>query len=100
VDTLFLEMMKTLYPTEAGYQGGQFLPGYSAADIRRRKAEFLSRFQADEFFLTDGHELPMPEAATSKEKAALMRTSLPYLYENIQKLSQNNTMPIVLIGKI
>jgi hypothetical protein len=100
MDTLFLEMMKTFYPVEAGYHGGQFLPGYSAAAIRNRKAEFLARFKADGFYLTDGHELPMPEAATSKTKADLMRASLSHLSEKIRQLSMNNPMPIVLIGKI
>ena len=56
MDTLFLEMMKTLYPAEVGYHGGQFLPDYSAAATRTHKAEFLGD-QVDGFYLTDGHEL-------------------------------------------
>jgi hypothetical protein len=100
MDTLFLETMKTLYPAQVGYHGGQFLPGYSAAAIRRRKAELLARFQADGFYLIDGHELPMPEAAASNEKADLMRASLPHLAKKIQQLSGNHPMPVLLIGKL
>ncbi len=100
MDTLFLEMMKTLYPNEVGYRDGQFLPGYSAASIRRRKSEFLTRFQADGFYLTDAHELPMPDAASSKQKAGLMRGSLSHLFEKIQTLSGRHSPPIVLIGKV
>jgi hypothetical protein len=100
MDTLFLEMMKTLYPVEVGYHDGTFLPGHSAAAIRKRKADFLARFQADGFYLIDGRELPMPEAATSHEKADLMQASLSHLSEKIRQLSMNRPMPVVLIGKI
>jgi hypothetical protein len=100
MDTLFLEMMKTLYPVEVGYHNGQFLPGHSAAAIRRRKLEFLARFQADGFYLTDAHELPVPDAASSSEKAGLLLGSLSHLSAKIQALSGQHSPPIVLIGKV
>ncbi len=100
MDTLFLEMMKALYPVEVGYHQGNFLPGYSAAAMRRRKTELLARFRADGFYLIDGHELPMPEGATSREKVNLMRASLSHLSVKIRQLSMNQPMPVVLIGKV
>jgi hypothetical protein len=100
MDTLFLEIMKTLYAKEVGYRDGQFLPGHSAASIRRRKSELLTRFQADGFYLTDAHELPMPDAASSKQKAGLMQGSLSHLFEKIHTLSGRHSPPIVLIGKV
>lgn len=100
MDTLFLEMMKVLYPVEVGFREGQFLPGHSAPAIRRRKSEFLARFQVDGFYLTDAHERPMPKAASATDKADLMRASLPHLREKVRQLSLNRALPIVLIGKI
>jgi hypothetical protein len=99
-DTLFLEMMKALYPVETGYHGGQFLPGHSAASIRSRKAQFLARFQSDGFYLTDAHEQPMPDLASPNQKADLMRGSLSRLSEKIRAWSRHHMPPIVLIGKV
>src|SRR5712664_1568406 len=46
-DTLFLEMMKVLYPSAVGYHGGAFRPGYSAKQMRLGKQELLRKFQND-----------------------------------------------------
>src|SRR3984893_14141879 len=46
-DTLFLEMMKVLYPAEVGYGKSAFLPGYSVKQMRLRKPELLRKFQND-----------------------------------------------------
>jgi hypothetical protein len=40
-DTLFLEMMKVLYPVEVGYIKGTFQPGSSVKQMRLRKPELL-----------------------------------------------------------
>src|SRR5271156_4107557 len=44
-DTLFLEMMKVLYPAEVGYSEDGFRPGSSAKQMRLRKRELLQKFQ-------------------------------------------------------
>jgi hypothetical protein len=46
-DTLFLEMMKVLYPAEIGYSEGDFRPGFSVKQLRHRKPELLRKFQND-----------------------------------------------------
>ena len=46
-DTLFLEMMKVLYPAEIGYRNDTFQPGSSVKLIRNRKPELLRKFQND-----------------------------------------------------
>src|SRR3984885_8173882 len=49
-DTLFLEMMKTLYGSEVGFTENGFSSGSSAAGIRRRKSEFLESFLRKGYF--------------------------------------------------
>src|ERR1700735_2892782 len=44
-DTLFLEMMKVLYPLEVGFIRDRFQPGTSVKQIRQRKPELLRKFQ-------------------------------------------------------
>jgi hypothetical protein len=44
-DTLFLEMMKTLYGSAAGFTENGFSSGSSAEGIRSRKSELLARFE-------------------------------------------------------
>src|SRR5258708_38051662 len=60
-DTLFLEMMKVLYPSAVGYDEGAFRPGYSAKQMRLGKQELLRKFQNDGYQLIDAYEEPMPD---------------------------------------
>lgn len=99
-DSLFLEMMKVLYPDDVGFSGATFLPGYSAKAIRLNKAELLTRFQRDGFFLMDASEMPMPEEATALEKATLMRASLPTVFERLKQFAPCKETPIVIIGAV
>src|SRR5271165_1583058 len=59
-DTLFLEMMKVLYPVDTGFASNdEGSPEFQAKDLRRRKVEFLERFRQDRFYLIDASEGPM-----------------------------------------
>ena len=69
-DTLFLEMMKTLYGPAVGFTENRFLPGSSALQIRNRKPELLARFMRDGYFLIDASEEPMPDEASPSQKLA------------------------------
>jgi hypothetical protein len=99
-DTLFLEMMKVLYPLEVGYIQGSFRPGASVKQMRQRKPELLRRFQNDGYHLIDAYEQPMPDGADTAAKTRLMRSTLPALLTRVRALVGQNDVPIILIGGI
>jgi hypothetical protein len=99
-DTLFLEMMKVLYPAEAGYSEGGFHPGYSVKQMRYRKPELLRMFQKDGHQLIDAYARPMPDGASAATKTALMRSTLPALRGKVRRLLGKRSVPIILIGGI
>ena len=77
-DTLFLEMMKVLYPKKAKFveYDGNGKPGFNAKQVRNRKAEFLEKFKRDGFYLIDAVDEPMPKNATTKMKEE--RSAVPF----------------------
>ena len=99
-DTLFLEMMKVLYPAEVGYGKSAFLPGYSVKQMRLRKPELLRKFQNDGYHLIDAYAQPMPDGASAATKTALMRKTLPALQSKVRRLIGKRSVPIILIGGI
>jgi hypothetical protein len=99
-DTLFLEMMKVLYPADVGYIHGNFRPGASVKQMRRQKPELLRKFQNDGYHLIDAYEQPMPDGADTAAKTRLMRSTLPMLVDRVRRLVGQNAVPIVLIGGI
>jgi hypothetical protein len=99
-DTLFLEMMKSLYPLEVGFSGDQFKDGFSSRVIRLRKSELLNKFKSDGFFLIDACEQPMPNGANTASKTALMRNALPALKTRVRQLSSAETAGVLLIGAV
>src|ERR1700678_3967207 len=99
-DTLFLEMMKTLYRSEVGFTENGFSPGSSAEGIRSRKSELLARFMREGYFLIDASEEPMPDWASSSQKLALLRASVPNLIVRLKKFAVDKNTPIVLIGGV
>ena len=99
-DTLFLEMMKTLYDSEVGFTENGFSPGSSAEGIRSRKSELLARFMREGYFLIDASEEPMPDGASSSQKLALLRASVPRLIVRLREFAVDKNTPIVLIGAV
>lgn len=99
-DTLFLEMMKTLYGLAVGFTQNGFSPGSSAAGIRSRKSELLARFMREGYFLIDASEDPMPDRASSSQKMALLRASVPRLLFRLKEFGVQKSTPIVLIGGV
>ena len=99
-DTLFLEMMKVLYPAEIGYREGAFRHGFSVEQMRLRKPELLRKFQNDGYYLIDAYEQPMPEGASAATKTVLMRSTLPALQRRVRRLVGKRSVPIILIGGI
>ena len=99
-DTLFLEMMKVLYPAEIGYISDTFQPGSSVKVVRNRKPELLRKFQNDGYHLIDAYERPMPDDADTAIKTSLMRTTLPALQRKVRRLVREQSLPIILIGGV
>ncbi len=89
-DTLFLEMMKVLYPRE------RF--NINASDVRKRKYELLEQFRRDGFFLTDAVKALLPKRATQSVKKGAIRRSLPKLKGKLRELCDPDTK-IVLISR-
>jgi hypothetical protein len=99
-DTLFLEMMKTLYGAAVGFTESGFSPGSSAKGIRSHKSELLARFMREGYFLIDASEEPMPDRASSSQKLSLLRASVPRLIVRLKKFAVDNSTPVVLIGGV
>jgi hypothetical protein len=99
-DTLFLEMMKVLYPAEVGYSQGRFRPGFSVRQMRLHKPELLRKFQRDGYYLIDAYQQPMPDGASTATKTVLMRSALPALQSMVRRLVGKRSVPIILIGGI
>ena len=99
-DTLFLEMMKTLYGSAVGFTENGFSPGSSAEEIRSNKSELLARFMREGYFLIDASEDPMPDRASSSQKLALLRASVPRLIVRLKEFAVDKSTPVVLIGGV
>jgi hypothetical protein len=99
-DTLFLEMMKVLYPADVGFNGESFNVGFSVKQMRQNKEILLRRFQADGYFLIDASEQPMPDSATALTKTRLMTNALPALRQRLERLLPRKEIPIILIGGV
>jgi hypothetical protein len=99
-DTLFLEMMKVLYPSNTGFDRRSFLSGYSVKLMREQKPQLLERFKRDGYFLIDASEQPMPENANSTIKRSLMRQALPKLIQRVRQNLNDPSTPVILIGGV
>jgi hypothetical protein len=98
-DTLFLEMMKVLYPEVVGFREEKS-PLFAAKPVRLMKEALLDRFFQDGFYLIDALEEPMPDGADSAVKTRLMREALPALRRKLRRLSPARDVQIILIGKL
>jgi hypothetical protein len=98
-DTLFLEMMKVLYPEVVGFRE-ESSSLFQAKAVRLMKESLLDRFSRDGLYLIDAVEEPMPDGVDSAAKTRLMREALPALRRKVKRLSPARDVPIVLIGKV
>ena len=99
-DTLFLEMMKVLYPAEIGFARERFQPGFSVQQVRHNKENLLRRFQVDGYFLIDACDRPMPDGASTPGKMQRMKSALPALQQRLKHLLSQPEVPIILIGGV
>jgi len=105
-DSLYLEMMKVLFPDEPKKLesiGGHtldfdFLRGPSTDKLRGNKKEYLNRFKESGFFLIDNLDFPMPpQHNRTKDKIHFLEGQKDRLYDKVKQLIDNKT-PIVLIS--
>lgn len=82
-DSLFLELMKVLYPDE-----------YTIArEVRNRKRYFLEKFRNEGFYLLDSVENPMENG----DKVRQIKAGLPVLIGKLKNFADTET-PIILIA--
>ena len=99
-DTLFLEMMKVLYPAEVGFTREKFDPGFSVEQVRHNKEPLLRRFQQAGYFLIDACDQPMPDGESTSGKMRQMKSALPALQQRLKRLLSQPEVPIILIGGV
>jgi hypothetical protein len=101
-DTLFLEMMKVLYPSDTGFvdYDDNRKPDFDAKRVRQSKAELLKKFKRDGFYLIDALERPMPEDADTTTKKRMICQVLPELRKKVRRLSSDGGAPVILIGSL
>ncbi len=98
-DTLFLEMMKVLYPLLVRYSEGKAIgSSFEARNIRLQKAALLERFREDGFYLIDASEEPMPDDVDTATKIRIIQKAFPALRRKVRRLLRNENAPIILIG--
>jgi len=93
-DYLFLETMKVLYPDDSDIKNG------NTKSIRRRKREFLERFEKDGFYLIDASDEPIKDKSKSAKRKQIEK-SLPSLIEKVRSLVLEDTkmdVKIILIS--
>jgi len=87
-DSLFIETMKHLYPRQT--------EDLETKEIRRRKEEFLRRFQSDGFYLIDSLEEPFEERHSTRKKTKLISEGQTKLLRKIQLLLTPETKIILI----
>ena len=85
-DSLFVEMMKALYPLDVP----------PTPLLRRRKAEFLTRFQSDGYYLIDASPTPIGD----RTKKQAIKEGLPSLAAAIRELSDEATRVVLLTATV
>jgi hypothetical protein len=91
-DSLFLETMKLLYPSETEFA--------ETKEIRRRKKYFLNKFSSDGFYLIDSLDEPFEERYSSTKKIRLIKLEQDKLLEKIKNLFSENIKVILIASPV
>jgi hypothetical protein len=91
-DSLFLETMKCLYPTETS--------GVPTTVIRAKKRYFLEKFMQDGFYLIDSLEMPFEERYSSSQKIKLIRKGQDRLCNKVKALCSDKTSVILISATV
>jgi len=92
-DGLFLETMKLLYPDDSDIKIG------NTKSIRRRKREFLERFEKEGFYLIDASNEPIKDKSKSVKRKQIEK-SLPSLIEKVKSLVSDDTKIILISATV
>lgn len=90
-DSLFLEMMKVLFPEEVKVFE-------TVRSLRAEKSYFLERMQEEGYFLMSAVDTPLPDK-TAHARMKLYRENLPELIKSILEVAKPNT-PVILISAV
>jgi hypothetical protein len=99
-DSLYLEMMKALFPPEPSHSGILTLDDFpaSTSTLRNQKEEYLIRFMNNGYYLIDALDRPMPpEIYRTKDKIRFLEQNKDQLVKKVKELVDEKT-PIVLIS--
>ncbi|MES2681331.1 MAG: hypothetical protein V4635_15660 [Bacteroidota bacterium] len=91
-DSLFLETMKCLYPSDTGK--------VNIKTIRANKKLFLDKFKNDGFYLIDSLEKPFESKYSSSQKIRLIIMGQNDLLMRIQNLCNSNTKIILIAASV
>ncbi len=83
-DHLWIALMKALYP-------GEFA---ESRQERRRKHEWLRRFQKDGFKLVDAFKKPFPRGESSKKRCLLLRKQAGALISEVREINPGRVLLI------
>jgi len=90
-DSLFLELMKVLFPEEvASFE--------TVKALRAEKVYFLERFQSAGFHLIHAADTPLPDT-TAAQRRTMYKNNLPLLKKQIDELANKST-PIILVSAV
>ncbi len=89
-DSLFLTLMRTLYP--------QDYAALDAAVLRAQKPAILSRFRDEGCFLEDASSAPIQGSPSSKKRA--LRAALPSLLERLEPLRENHPKVVLISATV
>ena len=90
-DSLFIELMRQLYSDARNLL---------SRELRSRKPEYLARFRADGYFLTDAQPDPMPSGIGAAQKMRLLRQGLPALLAQIKDVVIPSTRLVLISSTV
>lgn len=91
-DTLFLELMKYLYPNSTR--------GVKAKVIRDRKEDLLTHFKEDGFYLIDSLDIPFDKKYSNSQKIKLLKENQAGLLEKVKSLIREDTRVILISATV
>lgn len=91
-DSLFLETMKVLYPSETR--------DIEIKEIRKNKSELLNKFKTGGFYLIDALDKPFEEKYSSSKKVKLIKAGQIILLSKIKTLVNKDTKVILISAPV
>jgi len=90
-DRLFTNTIKALYPAAAGQ---------TEAQLQAAKAEWLTRFKNDGWYMIEALEASQPHSVTTKQRQARIAEGLPILLRRVKSLAASDTKIILIKSNV